>query len=139
MSRLVVPKMETSGGTIVNISTYAAKAPALEFPISSVARSALSSYTKLFAKKYASVGIRMNNILPGFINTGRLDSLVEGKAKSAGISIEEMANQMIATIPAGRFGKPEELGYYATFLASDFAAYITGTSVQIDGGRTGSL
>ncbi|MEQ8629468.1 SDR family oxidoreductase [Ekhidna sp.] len=120
MSRLVVSYMK-GGGSIVNISTFGAKEPALSFPISSVARTALSSFTKLFATKYGASNIRMNNVLPGFIDSYKAD--------------QETINQ----IPMLRQGTPEEVANLVAFLASDKSEYITGQDFLIDGGLVKSI
>ena len=120
MSRLVVSYMN-GGGSIVNISTFGAKEPALSFPISSVARTALSSFTKLFATKYGASNIRMNNVLPGFIDSYKAD--------------QETINQ----IPMLRQGTPEEVADLVAFLASDKSEYITGQDFLIDGGLVKSI
>lgn len=122
MSRMVTPIMKKQGGgSIVNISTFAAKEPSLNFPISSVMRSALSSYSKLFSKEYGADKIRMNNILPGYIDSYPADLK----------TIEE--------IPLLRQGTPEEVATLAQFLALDTASYITGQDFVIDGGLTQSI
>ncbi len=120
MSRLVVPKM-TEGGSIVNISTFGAKEPSLNFPISSVVRTALSSYTKLFANEFGASDIRMNNVLPGFINSYPADQ------------------ETIDTIPMLRQGSPEEVAELVSFLVSDKSSYITGQDFLIDGGLVKSI
>lgn len=120
MSRLVTSHM-SEGGSIVNISTFGAKEPSLNFPISSVARTALSAYAKLFATKYGESGIRMNNILPGFIDSYKADQAI------------------IDQIPMLRQGTPEEVAELALFLASDKSAYITGQDFLIDGGLVKSI
>ena len=122
MTRLVVPVMEKqSGGTIVNISTYAAFEPEEAFPTSGVFRAGLAAFTKLVTDKYASAGIRMNNILPGFI-----DSRPEKEA-------------FRARIPMGRYGRAEEIADVAAFLVSDASSYITGQNLRVDGGITRSV
>ena len=120
MSRLVTSHMN-GGGSIINISTFGAKEPSLNFPISSVARTALSAYTKMFATKYGEAGIRMNNILPGFIDSYKAD--------------QETINQ----IPMLRQGTPEEVANLVLFLASDQSEYITGQDFLIDGGLVKSI
>ncbi|SNT12779.1 NAD(P)-dependent dehydrogenase, short-chain alcohol dehydrogenase family [Ekhidna lutea] len=120
MSRLVTPHM-SGGGSIVNISTFGAKEPSLNFPISSVARTALSSFTKLFTANYASSNIRMNNVLPGFIDSYP--------------ATEETINQ----IPMLRQGTPDEVAELVSFLADDKSAYITGQDFLIDGGLVKSI
>ena len=121
-ARLVTPIMQTQkSGVIVNISTFAAFEPDPVFPTSGVFRAGLAAYTKLFADKYASENIRMNNVLPGFI-----DSLPEK---------EEFRSR----IPMKRYGKIEEIGETIAFLASDGGAYITGQNIRVDGGITRSV
>jgi NAD(P)-dependent dehydrogenase (short-subunit alcohol dehydrogenase family) len=118
-TRLVVPIMEQQkSGSIVNISSFAAVEPDPAFPTSSVFRAGLTGYTKLFADKFAAQNIRMNNVLPGFI-----DSLAEKP-------------EWKSRIPMGRYGKTEEIAELISFLASDRSAYITAQNIQIDGGIT---
>ena len=122
MTRLVLPIMrKQNGGSIVNISTFAAFEPDPDFPTSAVFRAALAGYTKLFADKYAAEGVRMNNILPGFI-----DSLPE-------------KGDRVARIPAGRYAKVRELSDVIAFMVSDGASYITGQNIRVDGGLTRSV
>ena len=122
VTRLVLPIMQAQGsGSIVNISTFAAFEPDPDFPTSAVFRAALAGYTKLFANKYAAEGIRMNNVLPGFI-----DSLPEKEDR-------------LARIPAGRYARVEELSEAISFLASDASSYITGQNLRVDGGLTHSV
>ncbi len=122
MTRLVTPIFEAQGGgAIVNISTFATFEPDSSFPTSGTFRASLAVFTKLFADQYASSNIRMNNILPGFI-----DSLPEK---------EQFRNR----IPMGRYGTTEEISECVAFLVSDAAAYITGQNIRIDGGLTRSV
>ncbi|MEQ8395264.1 SDR family oxidoreductase [Thalassobaculum sp.] len=127
MTRLVVPVMEAQfekdgrGGSIVNISTYATFEPEAAFPTSGVFRAGLAAFTKLVADKYAAKGIRINNLLPGFI-----DSLPEKEVFKA-------------RIPMGRYGRVEEIAETAAFLASDKSSYITGQNLRVDGGITRSV
>lgn len=122
MAKLVTPVMEQQGGgAIVNISTFSAYEPSPDFPLSSALRAALGSFTKLYASRYAKAGVRMNNILPGFI-----DSYPE----------EE---RIVEQIPAGRFGRVEEIARTAAFLLSDEAGYVTGQNLRVDGGLTRSV
>ena len=122
MARLVTPMMEQQGGgAFVNISTFSAYEPSLDFPLSSALRAGLGSFTKLYANRYAAAGIRMNNLLPGFINS---------------YPEEE---HLVAAIPAGRFGKVQEVAKTAAFLLSDEAGYITGQNLRVDGGLTRSV
>ncbi len=118
-TRLVTPIMQRQkGGAIVNISTFAAFEPDPVFPTSGVFRAGLAAYTKLFADRYAAENIRMNNVLPGFI-----DSLPEK---------EEFRSR----IPMARYGKVDEIAATIVFLASEGAGYITGQNLRVDGGIT---
>ena len=121
-SRLVTPIMQQQkSGVIINISTFATFEPDHIFPTSGVFRAGLASFTKLYADKYASDNIRMNNILPGFI-----DSLPEKE-------------EFKIRIPLKRYGKTSEISEVVSFLASDGAAYITGQNIRVDGGITKSV
>ncbi|KQP22617.1 SDR family oxidoreductase [Pseudorhodoferax sp. Leaf267] len=119
IARLVTPVMQQQqAGSIVNISTYATFEPEAAFPTSGVFRAGLASFAKLYADRYAADGIRMNNVLPGYI-----DSLPEKEERRA-------------RIPMGRYGTAAEVGELIAFLASDKSAYITGQNIRIDGGIT---
>jgi len=121
-TRLVAPIMQKQrAGVIINISTFAAFEPDPVFPTSGVFRSGLAAFTKLFADRYAAENIRMNNVLPGFI-----DSLPE-KA------------EFKSRIPMGRYGHTDEIAATIAFLASDGAGYITGQNLRVDGGITRSV
>jgi len=121
-TRLVTPIMqEQRSGAIINISTYAVFEPDPAFPTSGVFRAGLAAFTKLFADRYAAENIRMNNILPGFI-----DSLPEK---------EEFRRR----IPMGRYGRVQEISDVVSFLASAGASYITGQNIRVDGGITRSV
>jgi len=122
IARLVTPVMQNNGGgAFVNISTYATFEPEESFPTSGVFRAGLAGFTKLFADKYAADGIRMNNVLPGFI-----DSLPENETRRT-------------RIPMGRYGHMAEVSELISFLASDRSSYITGQNIRIDGGVTRSV
>lgn len=117
MARLVTPVMERQGGgAMVNISTYVAFEPEPDFPASAALRAGLGSFAKLYADLYGPTGIRMNNVLPGFI-----DSLPETAARRA-------------RIPLGRYGTVDEIAGTVAFLLSDAAGYITGQNIKVDGG-----
>jgi NAD(P)-dependent dehydrogenase (short-subunit alcohol dehydrogenase family) len=121
-TRLVTPIMQRQkSGVIINISTFAAFEPDPAFPTSGVFRAGLAAYTKLFADRYAAENIRMNNVLPGFI-----DSLPER---------QEFRDR----IPMERYGKTQEIAAVIGFLASDGAGYITGQNIRVDGGITRSV
>ncbi|AEA62592.1 SDR family oxidoreductase [Burkholderia gladioli] len=120
--RRVTPVFEKQGGgAVVNISSFAADAPEQAMPVSSALRAALSAFTKLYADRYASAGIRINSVLPGFI-----DSWPE-------------TPEIVARIPAGRFGKTEEIAKTVAFLLSNGVGYITGQNLRVDGGIVRAL
>lgn len=122
MARLVTPHfIEQGGGAIVNISTFSAFEPSLGFPVSSSLRSGLASFTKLYADRYAAAGIRINNVLPGF-----MDNYPESA-------------ENLAKIPMQRYAQVEEVAKTVRFLLSDDAGYITGQNVRVDGGFTRSI
>lgn len=122
MARLVTPIMKNQGGgSIVNISTFSAFEPSPEFPLSSSLRAALGSFTKLYADRYASHGIRMNTIQPGFV-----DSYPESE-------------DILARIPMGRYARSPEIAQTVLFLLSNAAGYITGQNIRVDGGITRSI
>ncbi|HET9001216.1 MAG TPA: SDR family oxidoreductase [bacterium] len=122
MARLVTPVFLRQGrGSIVNISTFSAFEPSRTFPVSSTLRAALGSFTKLYADEYASHGIRMNSVLPGFIESYPVDG------------------DTVQRIPMGRAGKLDEIAKTIAFLLSDEAGYITGQNLRVDGGLTRSV
>jgi len=122
MARLVTPVFLRQGrGSIVNISTFSAFEPTLAFPVSSTLRAALGSFTKLYADEYASRGIRMNSLLPGFVEN------------------YPVAGDTLQRIPMGRAGTLVEIAKTIAFLLSDEAGYITGQNLRVDGGITRSL
>ncbi len=122
MTRLVLPVMrKQKSGSIVNISTFAVFEPDADFPTSSVFRAALAGYTKLFTNQYAAEGVRMNNVLPGFIN-----------------NMPEKEDR-IARIPAGRYADVSELSETVAFLISAGSSYIMGQNLRVDGGLTASV
>ena len=121
-SRLVAPIMAAQGGgSIVNVSTFAVFEPEPAFPTSAVFRAGLATFTKLFSNQFAAAGVRMNNVLPGFI-----DSLPE-------------APERVARIPIGRYAHVRELSETVAFLVSDASSYVTGQNIRVDGGLTHSV
>jgi NAD(P)-dependent dehydrogenase (short-subunit alcohol dehydrogenase family) len=122
MARHATPPMLARGrGAFVNISTFAAFEPDARFPISSCLRAALGGFAKLYADQHAAAGLRMNNLLPGFIDTHGVDEAVR------------------ATIPAKRYGSTAEIAATVAFLLSDDAGYLTGQNLRVDGGVTRSV
>lgn len=122
MARLVTPIfVQQGGGSIVNISTFSAFEPELGFPVSSTLRSGLASFTKLYTNRYAASGIRMNNVLPGY-----MDNYPE-------------SDENLAKIPMRRYAKVQEVAKTVRFLLSEDGGYITGQNIRVDGGITHSI
>ena len=138
--RLLLDGMKKAGyGRIVNIISTSVKVPIPNLGVSNTVRGAVASWAKTLANELGGHGITVNNILPGFINTGRIEGLISSRSKASGRPPEEIQKEMESTIPAGRFGEPQEVAAYAALLCSPSGAYINGTSLRIDGGRTGSI
>jgi 3-oxoacyl-[acyl-carrier protein] reductase len=136
----VVDGMRVSGyGRIINIISTSVKVPLKGLGVSNTIRGAVGNWAKTLANELGCYGITVNNILPGATATDRLKQIIEGKASKQGHSTSEVSEEMTAEIPLGRFAKPEETAYAAAFLASGYAAYITGINLPVDGGRTPSL
>ena len=122
MARLVTPIMrEQGGGSIVNLSTFSAYEPSAEFPVSSVLRAGLGSFTKLYADRYAADAVRMNNVLPGFTDSWDVD------------------DETAAEIPMGRPAETAEIADAVAYLVSSDASYVTGQNLRVDGGLTDSV
>ena len=126
-------------GRIINVISTSVKVPLDNLGVSNTIRGAVANWSKTMANELAQFGITVNNILPGATATDRLSNIIKNKAVKSGHSIKEIEKEMLAQIPAGRFANPEEAANAAAFLASDLAAYITGTNVVVDGGRTACL
>ncbi len=133
--RLVAPYMKKQKyGRIVNITSMSVKQPIDNLILSNTVRLAVVGLSKTLALQWAKYGITINNIAPGPIYTERIKELSWARASKEGISYEEALQRWIREVPAGRFGEPEEVAELAAFLASEKAGYITGTTIQIDGG-----
>jgi 3-oxoacyl-[acyl-carrier protein] reductase len=126
-------------GRIVNIISTSVRIPIPNLGVSNTVRGAMASWSKTLANELGQYGVTVNNILPGFINTARIDSIVANKSKASGKSESEVEAALKDTVPLGRFGEPEEIAAYAAFLCSQSGGYISGTSLRVDGGRTGSI
>ncbi|XDA96764.1 SDR family oxidoreductase [Sulfitobacter sp. LCG007] len=135
--KALVPAMiERGWGRVVNITSQSVKAPIPTLGLSNTARAGLTGYVAGTARQIASKGVIMNNLLPGIHDTDRAAALDGPVAKSRGISMEEARAQRAATIPAGRYGTPEEFGAMCAFLCSQHAGFIVGQNILLDGGAT---
>jgi 3-oxoacyl-[acyl-carrier protein] reductase len=140
LCRAVLSGMRTRHwGRIVNITSVSVKQPMDGFILSSAARSGVVGMAKTLANECAAEGITVNNVCPGYTLTDRVKSLAEGRAVREGKSVREVVDEYAADIPARRLGHPEELAALVAFLASERAAYITGATIQVDGGYVRSL
>jgi 3-oxoacyl-[acyl-carrier protein] reductase len=140
LAQLVVPGMKAEGyGRIINIVSTSVKQPINGLGISNTVRAAVANWAKTLANEISSFGITVNNVLPGYTNTDRLDYLFNKQAIDQGTDKKTILNKTIASIPAQRLGEPYEFGAAVAFLCSLAAAYINGVNLPVDGGRTGSL
>ncbi|NOX41266.1 MAG: SDR family oxidoreductase [Alphaproteobacteria bacterium] len=135
MMKAVLPSMMEKGwGRVVNITSLSVKSPVAVLGLSNSARAGLTGYVAGTSRQVASAGVTINNLLPGIHATDRAVSLDGGVAKAQGISPEQAKAQRCQTIPAGRYGTPEEFGSACAFLCSERAGYIVGQNILLDGG-----
>jgi 3-oxoacyl-[acyl-carrier protein] reductase len=125
-------------GRIVNITSTSVVTPIKGLGVSNTVRAAVANWTKSLATELGRFGITVNNILPGFTKTARLDALMKGKASRAGSTVDDVEREAMQTIPAGRFGTADEIAAVALFLASPAASYVNGVNLPVDGGRLAS-
>lgn len=138
--RLAVPSMTRRGAGAILISTSSAvKEPIPNLALSTVLRASVSALAKTLALELAATGIRVNQIVPGRIDTDRVRELDALNGQKNGVSSTDQKSRSLATIPLGRYGGPDEFGRAAAFLLSDAAAYITGATLQVDGGLIRSI
>ena len=135
MSRLILPGMRDRGwGRIVHLTSLVAKQPTPLLTISSALRAGLSALTKTMATEFAADNVLVNALLPGHVLTDRQTHLAELRARKDGTTVEDYFLKANATIPMGRMGRPREIGDVIAFLCSERASYLTGASIQVDGG-----
>lgn len=140
LMQAVVPGMKNAGyGRIINIISTSVKNPIAGLGVSNTIRAAVANWAKTLATELGPFGITVNNVLPGFTKTVRADYVISAKAKAKNIGEEEVLRQLVAEIPAGRIGQPEEFGAAVAFLCSPAAGYINGINLPVDGGRLGCL
>ena len=139
MQAVVGGMKQAAFGRIINIISTSVKVPLKGLGVSNTTRGAVANWAKTLSVELASFGITVNNVLPGTTMTGRLDSLIKSKAEKSGKTYEDIKNEMIAEVPAGRISEPNEVAAAVAFLATPAAGYINGINVPVDGGRTGSL
>lgn len=140
LAQTLVPLMKAEHyGRIINVISTSVRVPIQGLGVSNTIRGAVASWAKTLSNELGEFGITVNNILPGLTQTTRLGSLIEKRANDAGMSVEEMTKKMKSAIPLKRFADPMETAALAGFLASPAAAYITGTSIRVDGGSTPSI
>ena len=138
--RAAVPYMREGGwGRIINIASVSVKEPLDDLILSSSLLAGVVGMARTLANQLAADGITVNNVLPGYILTERVRELAQTQAKAQGKSPDEVLNGFAELVPMGRIGKPEELAAMVTFLASEQAAYVSGTSILVDGARCKGL
>ncbi len=132
----IVPGMKTAGfGRIINVISTSVKSPIAGLGVSNTIRAAVANWAKTLATELGPFGITVNNVLPGFTNTVRADYVIQKKATDSGKSPEQVMKDLVAEIPVGRIGEPEEFGAAVAFLCTPAAAYINGVNLPVDGGR----
>jgi 3-oxoacyl-[acyl-carrier protein] reductase len=136
----VAPGMrDAKYGRIINIISTSVLMPIKGLGVSNTIRAAVANWARTLASEVAPLGITVNNVLPGFTRTGRLESLIKGRAARGGLTPEEVERDMMGGVPARRFGTPEEIAAAVAFLASPAAAYVNGVNLPVDGGRLAAM
>lgn len=136
----LLPAMRASGyGRIVNVISTSVKEPIAGLGVSNTIRAAVASWAKTLASELAAAGITVNNVLPGYTHTERLDSLLATRAAATGRSTDDIAAGILSEVPVGRFGEAAEIAAVIAFLCTPAAAYVNGVSIAVDGGRTRAL
>jgi 3-oxoacyl-[acyl-carrier protein] reductase len=136
----VLDGMRAAGyGRIINVISTSVKEPIRNLGVSNTVRGAVASWAKTLAAELGAFGITVNNVLPGYTRTQRLDQIIADRVRTSGKSAHDIAQAMQATVPAGRFAEPGEIANVIAFLASPAAAYVNGVNLPVDGGRTQSL
>ena len=140
LTKAVVPSMKKEGyGRVINIISTSVKIPLKNLGVSNTIRGAVASWAKSMANELGQFNITVNNILPGFTSTQRLSTLIENIAKRGNTVVDIVEENMKEEVPMKRFADASEIAAVAAFLASPAASYVNGTSIPVDGGRTGSI
>jgi 3-oxoacyl-[acyl-carrier protein] reductase len=135
MTREVIPHMlKNKWGRIVNIASLTAKQPINDLIISSTLRPGILGLAKILSNQYSKFGVLVNNVCPGHYLTKRQEEIIKKRSAERNVTAEEYITQHSNEIPAGRFGKPEELANMIVFLCSEKASYVTGSTISVDGG-----
>lgn len=136
----VLPGMQRSGyGRIVNVISTSVKEPIRNLGVSNTIRGAVASWSKTLAGELGPFGITVNNVLPGYTKTGRLDQIIGERMRASGEDEAAISARMLSSVPLQRFGEASEIAAIIAFLASPAAAYVNGVNIPVDGGRTLSL
>lgn len=140
LTTAVIPSMTREGyGRIINIISTSVRIPLKNLGVSNTIRGSVASWAKTMANELGQFNITVNNLLPGSIATQRLASIIETTAKKGNVLIDVVERNMKEEIPLKRFGEPSEIAAVAAFLASPAGSYVSGVSIPVDGGRTGSI
>lgn len=140
LAKAVIPGMKAAGyGRIINIISTSVKIPIANLGVSNTIRAAVASWGKTLSNEVGQFGITVNNLLPGYTNTNRLQSVIETNAASRKVASDIVAAEMKERIPVKRFGEASEIAAVAAFLASPAASFVNGISIPVDGGSTGSI
>lgn len=140
LAQLTVPGMRAAGwGRIVNVVSTSVKEPIVNLGVSNTIRGAVASWAKTLSKELGADGITVNNVLPGYTRTQRLEQILRDRVQASGKDEPTISAGMLATVPAGRFAEAYEIAAAIAFLASPAAGYITGVSLAVDGGRMQSI
>lgn len=140
LAKAVVPGMKKDGyGRIINIISTSVKIPLKNLAVSNTVRGAVASWAKSMANEVGQFNITVNNILPGFTTTQRLNNIIEGTAKRGNVVVDIVEQNMKEEVPMKRFADASEIAAVAAFIASPAASYVNGVSIPVDGGRTGSI
>ena len=140
LSQIVLPTMrKNKWGRIISVTSTSVKVPIPHLGVSNTARAAVATWAKTLSLEVAADGVTVNNVMPGFTKTPRLEKLMEAKAKNTGQTVEQVRQAWLKLVPMGRFCKPQETAALVEFMVSDAAGAITGQNIAVDGGRLGCL